>query len=265
MKERSEKAEKKSETLVKKTEDKVGTKEKDAEKKTKEEKVKQEAKSKQELTKEDKLSEQKILTILEALETLRKEKKRKFSQSVDLIINLQDFDIKKNNINLFVAVPNKIKEIKIGAFLEKKSELVDTITKPEFSKYGEKKESKNLIKDYDFFIANGKLMADVATSFGRILGPAGKMPSPQLGVITDESEKSIKTVLDKLSKVVRVKSKEPSIKLTIGKESMKNEDIEENIKIVFNAVLNALPKKKENLKNIMIKFTMSKPIKIEIK
>ena len=41
--------------------------------------------------------------------------------------------------------------------------------------------------------------------------------------------------------------------------------IVENVLAVYNAVINALPRKKENLKSILIKFTMSKPKKLEIK
>ena len=70
-----------------------------------------------------------------ALEELRKEDKRKFNQSVDLIINLQKFDIKKSQVNLVITVPHKIKEKKIGAFLESKNPIIETITKEEFKKY----------------------------------------------------------------------------------------------------------------------------------
>ncbi len=38
-----------------------------------------------------------------ALEELRKEKKRKFNQTVDLIINLQKFNVKKSSINLVIT------------------------------------------------------------------------------------------------------------------------------------------------------------------
>ena len=48
-----------------------------------------------------------------ALTELRKEKQRKFDQSVDLIINLRKFDVKKSNLNLFVPIPHKVKDKKI--------------------------------------------------------------------------------------------------------------------------------------------------------
>ena len=41
-------------------------------------------------------------------------------------------------------------------------------------------------------MAQASLMPSVATGFGRALGPTGKMPSPQLGIILNADEKSIK-------------------------------------------------------------------------
>ena len=60
--------------------------------------------------------------ILKALAELRKEKKRKFAQTVELIINLKNFDIKKQGVNIVVNVPHKVKERRICAFLNKKSD-----------------------------------------------------------------------------------------------------------------------------------------------
>ena len=36
-----------------------------------------------------------------ALIELRKNKERKFNETVDLIVNLQKFDVKRNSINIF--------------------------------------------------------------------------------------------------------------------------------------------------------------------
>ena len=46
---------------------------------------------------------------------------------------------------------------------------------------------------------------------------------------------------------------------------MSDKDLIENISSVFNAVMKELPRGKENVKNIEIKFTMTKPQKIVIK
>lgn len=200
-----------------------------------------------------------------ALTELRKDKERKFDQTVDLIINLQKFDAKKNQINIFVNVPFKIKEKKICAFLESQNKELETITPEQFKKYSDKKALKKLVKSFDFFIAQSSLMPKVATTFGRILGPAGKMPSPQLGILPDVNEREINEIKKKINNSVRIRIKESSIKLAIGKQSMKDGEIIENIITVYNSVLKAVPKDKENIKNIELKFTMTKPQKIMLK
>lgn len=202
----------------------------------------------------------------DALVKLRAEsKERKFDQTVDLIVNLQKFDVRKNSINSVVTVPNKIKDKKVCAFLEVKSNLVDTITKEEFKKYTDKKSLKNLVKRYDFFMAQASVMPAVATTFGRFLGPSGKMPSPQLGILVNADEKSINEVKSKVNNSIKVKTKETSFKTAIGKTSMKDEEIIGNILTLYNVMIKELPRDKENIRNVEIKFTMSKPIKIRIR
>ncbi len=200
-----------------------------------------------------------------ALSELRKGKERNFDQTVDLIINLQKFNLKKNQVNLFVKVPFKVKEKKICAFLESKNDNVETITGDQFKKYSDKKELKKLVKKFDFFIAQAKLMPKVATTFGRVLGPAGKMPSPQLGILMDVSDKSINDLKKDINNSAKIKVKEASIKIAIGKQSMKDGEIIENVLAVYNAILKALPRDKENIKNVELKFTMTKPQKIKIR
>ncbi|OIO80723.1 hypothetical protein AUJ84_02725 [Candidatus Pacearchaeota archaeon CG1_02_32_132] len=200
----------------------------------------------------------------EALIELRKQKERKFNQTVDLIINLKDVDIKKANISLVVDIPHKIKDKKVCGFLTTKSELVKTITKPDFKKYTDKALLRNLVNGYDFFIAHASLMPAVATAFGKVLGPAGKMPSPQLGIITQENPEVIKQLIDRISKSVKVRAKEASIKIPVGKANMKDEELIENIKVIYDAVVNALPTKKENVKKVLLKLTMTKPIGVEL-
>ncbi len=197
-----------------------------------------------------------------ALVELRKEKERKFDQSVDLLINLQKFDNKKTPLNIFVFLPHKVKEKKICAFLESKNKNLETITREEFKKYSSKGELKRLVKRFDFFVSQASLMANVATVFGRFLGPAGKMPSPQLGILTNVNDREIENLKERINKSARIRTKEASIKLSIGKQSMKDEEIAENASALYGAVLKALPKGKENIKSVEIKFTMTKPVRI---
>lgn len=200
-----------------------------------------------------------------ALAELRKDKERKFDQTADLIVNLQKFDNKKTPLNIFVQLPNKIKDKKIAAFLEVHNKNIETITKNDFKKYADKKEIKKLVGNFDFFISQASLMPSVATTFGRVLGPTGKMPSPQLGILTNADDKSIKELKTKINQSIRIRTKEPSIKMPVGKQSMKDEEIIENIMTIYNVLLKSLPKEKENIKNMEVKFTMTKPVKISVR
>jgi len=203
--------------------------------------------------------------LVKALVELRKDKERKFDQTVDLIINLQKFDVKKNQLNLLLNVPHKIKEKKIGAFLETDNPNVDTIRFDQFKKYKDKTALKKLVDKYDFFIAQAKLMPKVATTFGRVLGPAGKMPSPQMGILMDVNEKAINELKKKINNTLKVKIKEASIKVPVGKQSMKDEELIENISNIYDNIEKELPKGKDNVINIGVKFTMSKLQKIKLK
>lgn len=201
----------------------------------------------------------------QALTELRTEKQRKFDQTVDLIVNLQKFDIKKNSVNFFVSVPYKIKDKKIAGFLEVTNKNIDTITPDQFKKYSDKKELKKIAKKYDFFIAQPSIMPKVATTFGRALGPLGKMPSPQLGIILNTEDKTISELKEKINSSIKIRTKDASIKVAIGKQSMKDDEIIENILAVYNSLLKNMLKEKENIKNIEIKFTMTKPKKMNIR
>lgn len=200
-----------------------------------------------------------------ALVELKKEKQRKFDQTVDLIINLQKFDVRKSSISLFITLPHKVKDKKIAAFLETKNDNVDTIIFSEFKKYSDKKELKNLVKKYDFFIAQASLMPKVATYFGRVLGPAGKMPSPHLGILTNINDQEINNLKSKINNILKIRVKEASIKIPVGKQSMPEKDILENITSIYEEVLKNLPRQKDSVKNIELKFTMTKPIKINVR
>lgn len=200
------------------------------------------------------------MEIKEAFEELKNEKKRKFTQTVDLIVNLQHFDVRKEALNTFLTVPHPM-ERKIGAFLTKKSKLVPTITEMDFDKYKELKEIKKLAKEYDFFIAVAPMMSKIATKFGRVFGPLGKMPSPQAGIIPQDNDEMVEKMLVKMKSVIRIRNKEMSIKVAVGKEDMDVEKIAENVDSVLKQLEAKLPRGRECIKNVLLKFTMTKPIK----
>lgn len=205
------------------------------------------------------------MELKDAITELRKNEKRKFDQTVDLLVSLKGIDMKRDTMNVVISVPHLIREKKVCAFLTKKSDLLPTITEADFAHFKDKKALKQLVKQYDFFIAAAPLMPKVAATFGKVLGPVGKMPSPQLGVLMQENDAAIKDALERISKAIKIRMKEPALKIAVGRESMSDADLMENIMSAYTGMANALPNKKESVKTIMIKLTMSKPVRVEIK
>ncbi|HDL02236.1 MAG TPA: hypothetical protein ENH20_00195 [Candidatus Pacearchaeota archaeon] len=196
---------------------------------------------------------------IKAIQELRKEKSRKFVQSVDLVVNLKNFDVRREALNTFIFVPHGSAK-KIAAFFAKRSSKVDTITEEDFVKYKELKDMKKLAKKYDYFMAVAPMMGKIATKFGRVFGPMNKMPSPLAGIVPKEDDVMIDTMLDKMSKAIRIKNKEMSVKISVGKESMSDEDLAENIEVAVKELEKKLPRGRDNVKNVLVKFTMTKPV-----
>jgi len=201
---------------------------------------------------------------LSGLKELRKSaQKRNFEQSVDLVINLKDFDVKKQSINTSIVLPFQIKESKICAFLEKDDGAFDfVVKKDEIARY-KPEQIKKLASEYDFFVSLASLMPAVATAFGRILGPLGKMPNPKVGCVMMDERNANETV-QKLKKTIVLRTKDASIKTSVGKENMPDEQLIQNASAVYNTILNSLPNRKENIRSVMLKLTMSKPVKVKI-
>ena len=201
---------------------------------------------------------------LSALQELKKiSQKRNFEQSIDLIINLKDFDIKKQTINTSVELPFQIRESRICAFMEKENDAFDFVIKKDHFSQLKPEQIKKLAREYDFFVSLASLMPAVATTFGRILGPTGKMPNPKTGCVIPD-ERNAAEVVQKLKKTILLRTKDTSIKTSVGKENIKDEQIVQNASLVYNTILTLLPNRKENIRSVLLKLTMSKPVKVKI-
>jgi large subunit ribosomal protein L1 len=197
---------------------------------------------------------------------------RNFKQSVDLIINLKDLDFKKpeNQVDFYVTLQHDFgKKIRICALVgpelrdEAKAHCDTVIHAEDFAEFQkDKKKVKKLADEHDYFIAQANIMAAVATAFGRVLGPRGKMPNPKAGCVVPPKA-ALKPLVDRLQKTVRVSAKkDPVIHLLIGREDMQEEVLGDNIQFLFNQVQTHLPQEANNIKNAMVKLSMGKPVKL---
>lgn len=197
--------------------------------------------------------------------------KRNFKQSIDLIVNLKSIDLKKqdNRVDTFAQLHfDKGKKIKICGLVG--PELTDTaktnldtvIPVEDFSKYTDKKVLKKLAKEHAFFVAQANIMSQVATSFGRSLGPRGKMPNPKAGCVVPPNA-NLQPLVEKLNKTVRIKIEtSPIFQTIVGVEDMDDDQIVDNIMTIYNALVQALPNDIHNIKNLCLKLTMGKAYKI---
>ncbi|MBR9691513.1 50S ribosomal protein L1 [Candidatus Woesearchaeota archaeon] len=212
-------------------------------------------------------------TVKKSIEELKKSNKRNFKQTFDLIIVLKSLNLKKpeDQIEFYHQMHYSVgKQIKICALVGPElagqaKELFDTtIHIDDFPKYAkDKKLLKKAGAEHDFFVAQATIMPQVATTFGKILGPKGKMPNPKAGCVVPPNA-NLKPLVEKLKKTVRIAAKTiPMIQLAVGKEDSKEEEVIDNILTTYNDLVHRLPGGKNNIKRVLLKLTMSKPVKLE--
>ena len=207
--------------------------------------------------------------VLKALTELKQQPKRKFSQSYDLIINLKNIVVKQNPIDFFVTLHySPGRKIKIAAFVDQElkdqaKEFCDLVIQEEqFAKYHDKKVGRKLAREYDYFIAQANLMPKIAAAFGKALGTRGKMPNPKMGCVVPPNA-NLEALRKKLEITVRLTAKQGlNLQCLVGKEGQNDNEIADNIVVVCNNVLKSLPNESQNIKNIYLKTTMGKPVRI---
>jgi large subunit ribosomal protein L1 len=207
--------------------------------------------------------------IARALGELRKSiVKRKFAQSIDLVVKLREVDLKRpeNRINEAIALPNppekslKICVIASGdlATRAKTAGADMLVSRQDLENLGkDKKAARKLAVDYDFFIAEAPLMPLVGRGLGSFLGPRGKMPTPV------PPTAAIEQIVSSHRKMVRVRMREqPVLQCRVGTENMTDDKLVENIQAVVSRIEQKLERGFKNIGEILLKATMSKPVKI---
>lgn len=214
--------------------------------------------------------------ILEAVKEARiKGPKRNFKQTFDFSVTFKNIDIKKpeQKIDTYIILPHsRGKKIKICGLVQQlegiSKEAFDfTLRRDEFDKFKkDKKAGKKLAKEYDFFVAQAEIMTVVAEVFGKSFGPVGKMPNPKAGCVVPAGIPDLKPIAQKLQKTVRaVMKNEVAIKVPVGIEDMKDEEVADNIEAVYNTLISILPQKDQNIDKVRLKLSMSPTVIISIK
>ena len=203
-------------------------------------------------------------------EMRERSKKGNFNQSIELIINLRDLDMKKPegriedkielprpldkkvNICVFANGDMALRARRGGADLVLESVEIEGLT-------NDKKKQRQIAKNMDSFIAAAPLMPLVGRVFGPILGPRGKMPAPVAPTANIEEE------IRRHRKMVLIRTRgQPVLQCRVGTEGMSDDEIIENIQAVLARIVRRLKRGLKNIGSIHIKTTMGPSVKVSI-
>jgi large subunit ribosomal protein L1 len=200
-------------------------------------------------------------TVMAVQKALEGAKKRKFTETVELAINLKDVDlsIPKNRIQDDIILPNgRGKAIRVcviggGELALKAKDVADlVITAEEIQTIADnKKQAKKIANSIDYFIAEAPLMAVVGKRLGVVLGPRGKMPKP-IPPGVDPSN-----MIDALRRTVSVRTKDKmTFHAPVGTTEMPVEQLADNIETLLKRIEVKLEKGRMNIASSYVKTTM---------
>ncbi|HOT94808.1 MAG TPA: 50S ribosomal protein L1 [Methanoregulaceae archaeon] len=208
--------------------------------------------------------------ILEAVRTaIESAPERKFSESVDLTVNLKNIDMAqpKNRIDETILLPNgtgravRIAVLGKGEITTQAKEAgVDLIIGPEEIERlgGEPREARKIANQYRFFLAETAVMPLVGRWLGVRLGPRGKMPMP-IPQGTD-----IRPIVERLRGSVKIRTKDKKVfHANVGTTAMTPEQLAENIDAVLKRVESVLEQGALNVRSVYVKTTMGPAVKVE--
>ncbi|MDO8487065.1 MAG: hypothetical protein Q7S45_02130 [Candidatus Curtissbacteria bacterium] len=206
-----------------------------------------------------KVEKGKLYPAAEALELLAKTSYTKFDPSVEIHLGINVKSL-RGSVNFPHSV-GPVKEKRYLVFAEKNPPAggadtkniiwadADTIAEIESGKLKPN-------RDFSIVIASPKFMPHLA-KVAKILGPAGMMPNPKTGTITENPTKAIEENTGSGSEY-RTDPTAPIIHAKIGKLSEKSDNLKENLRALVLAV------GPQKIKKATITSTMSPGIKIDV-
>ncbi|MBN1162159.1 50S ribosomal protein L1 [Patescibacteria group bacterium] len=200
--------------------------------------------------------------IKEGIEYIKDTSKEKYDASIETHVNLT---LEKNQaVNFSISLPYGTgKSKKVAVMSPTKVAAADLILTED--DIGEIESGKIKPKvDFDVLIAHPSFMPKIA-KIAKILGPAGTMPNPKSGTVTEDIAEAVQEI--KKGKI-QVKSEKdaPIIHTIIGKVSFPNEHLVENFNELIKALNQNKPAKAKPgwIKNVYICSSMGQSFRIQI-
>jgi len=149
---------------------------------------------------------------------------------------------------VFAKGPKAAEAIAAGAEFVGAEDLVEKITKENWF-------------EFDVVVATPDMMG-VVGRLGKILGPKGLMPNPKSGTVSMDVTKAINDI--KAGKIEYRLDKTNIIHCPIGKVSFGQQKLEENFKMIMDAIIKSKPSasKGQYLKNVSLSATMGPGIRL---
>ena len=214
-----------------------------------------------------------MLTNVQLAELVKKgkeSKERKFPETVESVITFKDVDPKKTDLNInetvYLPHPGSHKSticfIGSGDLLlrAKNAGVEGTLEPSQLENFaGNKKEAKKLARQYDFFLAETALMPRIGKILGTSLGPKGKIPTPVA------PNAPIEAMITRTRTAVRVRSRATlAVAAKVGDRKLSDADLADNILAMVAAVQKKLPSGDRNIRAVIFKTTMGKPVKSKV-
>jgi large subunit ribosomal protein L10Ae len=208
-------------------------------------------------------------TLYEAVEQVlkgSKEKRRGFLETVELQINLKNYDPQKDKrfsgtVKLRSIPRPKYKVCVLGDQQhcdEAKANNIPCMDAEALKKLNKnKKLVKKLAKKYDAFLASEALIKQIPRLLGPGLNKAGKFPS----LVTHSDQ--LVTKVEEVKATIKFQMKKVlCLAVAIGNVSMSDDDLVSNIALGINFLVSLLKKNWQNVRSLYIKSTMGKPQQI---
>jgi large subunit ribosomal protein L1 len=213
----------------------------------------------------EKLEPGKVYPVSEAVALLKEFSTVKFSETVDVAVNL-GIDPKKSDQNVRGAttLPNGSgKDVRVAVFTTGANADAAKAAGAEFVGMEELAEQiKGGMMDFDVVIASPDAMR-VVGQLGQVLGPRGLMPNPKTGTVTPDVEAAVNNA--KAGQVRFRADKAGIVHGGIGKVGFEPDAIKQNLEALLGDLKKAKPASAKGtyLQKVVLSTTMGPGIQID--